>query len=260
MQRLLFLYVCSLTSVCISSRMQTPTQHGMAQLLQAASHHTLQTLVSYNDFHMHCSPISPVCLPNTRAPRSIITYILEKLNMTTIWPDTCLWTNETSYNEALGTEPWTIAYHCSPQLVSDTCIPCWRTSYGCGYAFDYSFWKDYFGCGSVAPWSREVPLRRRRSAAASAPMDGNRASTPTFPKASAASRAIEGYAGTFALPGNTVSAATGLFWTKHVIADQSIAQKCSSRGKELPRYNSPADTVLAFARHTGLLYRCTLLD
>jgi hypothetical protein len=141
-------------------------------------------------------------------PRSILTYILEKLNMTTIWPDTCLWINQTYYTEALasGGEPWGLAYHCEPQLVSDSCIPCWRSSYGCGYTFNYSFWDAlYAGCGSYEPWRRFD--RRRRDAMITALTDGNRASlsTPTFPTASAASRAIEGYAGTFALPGNTVS-------------------------------------------------------
>jgi hypothetical protein len=121
-----------------------------------------------------------------------MTEVLENLDMTKIWPKTCLWITSTYYTEK--------AYQCSKQNVSDTCFPCWLSPFPCGFEFEYSFVDGGCSLYDYYPWVGQSFRRRRRlTSSRLLKLEG-----PGVNLASAETRAIEGYAGTFALPSNNV--------------------------------------------------------
>jgi hypothetical protein len=122
--------------------------------------------------------------------------VLDNLQMTAIWPKTCLWINETSYTGQ--------AYQCNNASVTDSCKPCWLSAeFPCGSEMDYSFLDDGCPLFGYYPWiGSSLGRRRKLVSSRSLKLEG-----PGVSFANVATRAIEGFAGTFALPNNNVSCA-----------------------------------------------------
>jgi hypothetical protein len=154
-----------------------------------------------------CLQSLPCCpLAYVRECYSIFREILEELNMTTIWPPNCVWVSDGYYQGEL--------YQCRRPNVTDRCIPCWQSSYTCGWNGDYSFMQE--GCDGFGyyPWMPE--LMRRLTSSRSLQQ-------AVFTNASDATRAIEGYAGTMAFPNNKVRATSRLL---HVVCLQKLVRCC----------------------------------
>jgi hypothetical protein len=110
--------------------------------------------------------------------------------MTTIWPEDCLWISEDVYERQ--------AYNQTLQLTNHTCVPCEQTSRGCNVTYDCGFVTEYCendGC----EYTLNGPGRRRAAFRKLLQRQGSSA-------AQAGTQAIEGFAGTLALPNNNVSA------------------------------------------------------
>jgi hypothetical protein len=152
---------------------------------------------------------------------SIFSSIIDKLNLTTIWPLDCYWISaEICYNVG------GLSYNETVAKTTDRCFPCAASSYGCsgpdgdGLFFcgqaENKFPAEYYGTnycpggctfvgtpGNYTPpyMPPYMPTSGRRM------LQQNSASSTPF--ATGGTRAFEGYAGTFALPNNNVSANWG---------------------------------------------------
>jgi hypothetical protein len=149
---------------------------------------------------------TPVCCSSYMLlPCSIISGVIQELNLTTIWPEDCVWiSDEVCYANGTSED----FYNVTLQSVSDTCLPCGQSSYGCGSSpnncgqltnkFPEEFYGDNYcpgGC-TFAPGSS---YHRRRLASSRALLQNN-----GRPAAQAGTRAFEGFAGTLVLPNNAV--------------------------------------------------------
>jgi hypothetical protein len=107
---------------------------------------------------------------------------MRKLNLTTMWSNSCIWIGDAAYNAK--------AYEDIPPKSGDRCVPCWESSLGCStYTYELPDGTSNMRRSSVriSAFDDLVDIDQRTKRALTTGTHG-----------------IERFAGTFILPSNKV--------------------------------------------------------